>query len=93
MARKRHITEADILGDIFVPRRGDMPTEAARSILAWRFSARATRRMRTLLNRNNNGLLTQAEEAELDRYRRVGLLLDLLQAKARVSLKGTETAS
>lgn len=83
------ITEADILADVIVSDRGGMTTEAAREVLQWRFSNRATDRMRTLLDRSNRGLMTPEEEVELDKYRRVGLLLDLLHVRARTSLDPT----
>lgn len=87
MSEVSAVTEADILADAIAPDRADMPVEAARSVLDWKFSDSATQHMRKLLDRNNKGVLTPAEELELDRYRRVGLLLDLVQAKARVSLQ------
>ncbi|MDZ4689419.1 MAG: hypothetical protein SH850_30450 [Planctomycetaceae bacterium] len=87
------ITEAEILADAIAPDRADMPVEAAHAVLDWKFSDHATQHMRALLDRNNKGVLTPAEEVELDRYRRVGMLLDLVQAKARVSLRRAETAS
>ena len=87
------ITEAEILADAISPDRADMTVEASKSVLNWRFSENATKHMRRLLDRNNKGELTPSEQDELDRYRRVGLLLDLVQAKARISLKRSETAS
>jgi hypothetical protein len=86
MRERATITEADILAEVIAPEDGDMTVEAAESILKWRFSSRAARRMRRLLDRHNQGVLTVEEEAQLERYRRVGLLLDLVQAKARLSL-------
>ena len=87
------VTEADIMADAIAPDCGDMPVEAARSILNWKFSDKAIRHMRSLLDLNNKGLLTPTERDELDRYRRVGLLIDLVQAKARISIKRSEAAS
>ena len=92
MSEATTITEAEILADAIAPDRADMPVEAAHAVLDWKFSERATRQMRTLLDRNNKGVLTPDEEIELDRYRRVGMLLDLVQAKARVSLRRAESA-
>ena len=89
MAETQTVTEADLLADVLFP--AGISAEAARSILEWRFPDRAARRMRTLLNRNNKGVLTQAEETELEKYRSVGLLLDLLQVKARVALQHSES--
>jgi hypothetical protein len=43
--------------------------------------------MRELADKGNRGTITEAENAEMESYRRVGNLLALLQAKARLSLK------
>jgi hypothetical protein len=81
------MTESEILNEVVAPDEADLSPEAARSLLALRFSSRARRQMRRLLDRNNKGTITADEEVLLDRYRRVGLFLDLLQAKARLSLR------
>ena len=39
------------------------------------------------MNRNNRGMITDAETSELEKYLRVGMFLDLIQAKAHVSLR------
>ncbi|PWU10593.1 MAG: hypothetical protein C5B50_25335 [Verrucomicrobia bacterium] len=80
------ITEADILKEVIAPERAELPEEAARSILSLRFSERARQRIQKLLQANNHGKLASEERAELDKYLRVGQFLDLLQAKARISL-------
>jgi hypothetical protein len=81
------ISEAEILVEAIAPRRGNMSTAVAESVLKWKLSARALQRMKTLLNRNASGKLTTTESAELDGFRRVGLLLDLVHAKAQLSLQ------
>jgi hypothetical protein len=43
--------------------------------------------MHVLAVKNQEGKLTGQEEAELQGYLHVGLLLDLLRSKARLSLK------
>ncbi len=43
--------------------------------------------MHQLAVKNQNGKLTRTEENELDSYVRVGRLIDLLAAKARLTLK------
>jgi hypothetical protein len=48
--------------------------------------------MRGLLQKNNRGTITGEERVVLERYLRVGRFLDLLQAKARVSLQHSSTA-
>jgi hypothetical protein len=62
-------------------------------VLDWKFSEAAARQMLTLLDRSKKGTLTPTEELELDRYQRVGMLLDLVQAKACVSLRRAPSAS
>ena len=93
MSEADTITDADILTDAISPNCGDMAEEAARSVLDWKFSETAMRQMRNLSVRHNKGELTSAEQESLDRYRRVGLLLDLIHAKARISLQRSKTAS
>ncbi len=80
------ITEADILNEVVAPDRPGLPQEAARSILSLGFTENARKRIRELLEANRLGTLVAEERAELDKYLRVGQFLDLLQAKARVSL-------
>ncbi len=93
MPETSSLSEADILADVIVPHQGNMPPEAARLILDWKFSDDASERMRTLLEKNNRGLLADMELAELDKYRRVGMLVDLLHAKAHASLKAGASPS
>ena len=83
-------TETDILTEVVSPAEPGFSPELARALLELRFSEKATQRMRELLELNNRGMIARPEEAELDNWRRVGLLLDLMQAKARLSLKDAE---
>jgi hypothetical protein len=80
------LTDADILNEVVAPERPGLPAEAARCFLSLRFSDSARERIRQLLEANNRGDVTAEERAELDKFLRVGQFLDLLQAKARVSL-------
>ena len=63
--------------------------EAARSILQLMFAQIDVDRMNTLAEKNRCGMLTEAEQQELQSYLLVGHLLDLLHAKARLALKQT----
>lgn len=81
------ISESDILGEVIAADEATLSPEAARSLLKLRFSDAAVARMRELIQRNNAGTLTPDENELLEKYRRVGTLIDLLQAKARLSLK------
>lgn len=69
-----------------------MSAEAAQAVWNWRFSDKAVRQMRSLLDRNNKGDLSPSEHEELESYVRVGLLLDVVRAKALLSLKQVNSA-
>ncbi len=85
--RNGTLTEADILMELIHPDRPGLPPEFARLILALKFGPAATDRMNELAEKNRLGTLTDAECADLEKYLRVGNFLNLLQAKARASLK------
>jgi hypothetical protein len=87
MAHAPAISEADILDQIVVAGRPGLRPEVARSILDMHFSPAAQKRIRALLKKKNAGTITEKDEIELDKYLRVGQFIDLLQAKARISLK------
>jgi hypothetical protein len=82
-----NLTEAEILAQAIAPEEEGLPREVALALLSVQFREPASTRMRELLDRNNCGTLTPAEQDALDKYRRVGQFLDLMQAKARLSLK------
>jgi len=90
MSNATTITEADILKDVIAADRGDLSPEVARSVLQWKFTDRATARMNDLAERNNQGALTEAEREELEKYLRVGSFVNLVQAKARLSLQQSQ---
>jgi uncharacterized protein YnzC (UPF0291/DUF896 family) len=87
------LTEADILSEVIAPGEPTMNREFAHAVLAVRFTDGATDRIRELLQKNNAGTLTPAEKSNLEKYLRVGQFLDLMQAKARVSLQAVRSAS
>jgi hypothetical protein len=64
-----------------------LPPEAARAVLAIKFTSEDEQRMRELMDRNNQGTITAGELAEMEGYRRVGAFLGVMQAKARLHLK------
>jgi hypothetical protein len=80
------ITEAAILSAVVAANEGDLPAEAARSLLGLHFRQDAVDRMNKLAERNRRGELTEAEQVELENYLRVATFLNLVQAKARLSL-------
>ena len=79
-------TEGSILSRILRPERGDLPQEAARWLLGVDFDPADRERIAALYEKARAGALTEIEDAELDDYGNVGRMLEMLRAKARVSL-------
>ena len=86
------VTEADILAELVAPEEPNLRKDFARAILGVRFSAAARRRIKTLAAKNRRATLSDNERAELEKYLRVGLFIDLMQAKARASLSSEHAA-
>jgi hypothetical protein len=82
-----HSDDAAILTRVIDPNRDNLSLAAARALLKFSFPTRDQKRMHELAVKNQDGVLTAAEKRELDSYRRVGRLVDLLAAKARLALK------
>ena len=78
--------EAAILARVIRPDDSLSPT-AARALLKLGFPADDRQRMHELVTKNQDDSLTATEKRELESYRRVGRMLDLLAARARRSLK------
>lgn len=86
-------TEFDILADVISPDSELLDPDAARALLKWKFSPKSVARMNWLAERNASGTITAAERDELERFIRVGSLVDLIQAKARFTLSQVEAKS
>jgi hypothetical protein len=80
-------SEVAILSRVIRPDSGTWSREAAESILEFDFPPADVRRMNALAAKAREGTLSTAEKAKLQNYRDVGRLLELLQSKARLSLK------
>lgn len=78
--------DAAILARVIQPERDGLPAAAARALLKLHFAEEDCARIHELAVKNQAGKLMAAERRELDGYLRVGRLLDLLGAKARLSL-------
>lgn len=87
------LTESEILSDVIAADQGDLTPDVARSLLRWKFTERALAHMNELADRNGKGIATAAERQDLDKYLRVGSLINILQAKARLSLKAADQAN
>ena len=83
-------TEAEIIGRLIKPDRGDFSPEAARGLLGLRFDDEDQARMRELSAKAQDGTLTALEQTEIENYRRVGYWLGTLWSKARSSLNSAE---
>jgi hypothetical protein len=88
----RTVTEAEILNEVVGPGQRELTPEAAKSILSLKFSRAATTRIRSLLRENNRGTISPEARMELEKYLRVGQLLDLLHAKARLTTEARKAA-
>ncbi len=87
MTQMPSLTEAEIFARIIHPEEGSLSQDVSRAILSLQFEAGDIARMNELAERNNQGLLSEVERQEMERYLRVGNFLNLLHAKARQSLQ------
>jgi hypothetical protein len=81
------ISDTAILADLTWPDDDSLSPAAAHGWLAIRFEKKQLRRMHDLVTKNQDGKLSAKEKHELENYRRVSFLLDLMHSKARRSLK------
>jgi hypothetical protein len=76
-----------ILDRVIDPHNPDLSPEAAHAFLRIRFRQTDHERMTELTTKSREGNISESEREELEGYMEVGLLIDLLQSKARISLK------
>jgi len=82
-----------ILSRLIRPDRHGFSASAARAMLEIDFEASDRERMNELAEKAQSGTLAPQEKAAIDNYERVGHFLDLIHAKARLSLrKGGDAA-
>ena len=93
MSTEPTLTEADILTEVVEPNRATLSPQLAEELLSLHFNDKATNQIRELLQKNNIGSITPAEKATLEKYLRVGEFLDLMQAKARLTLHQNGSAA
>jgi hypothetical protein len=77
---------SEIVKRVLRPESGDLPPEVARYLLGLHVEQSDRDRMEELGVKANRGTLTPDEIKELDSYLDVCLSLDILHAKARLSL-------
>ncbi len=86
------ISDSAILSRLIFPEGKDFSVEAARGFLSIRYQQHDLDRIHELVVKNQDDQLTSAEQTELDNYRRVSYLLDLMHSKARLVLKKHQKA-
>lgn len=86
-ATHTNTSEVSILNRILRPDTPTFSPEAARDILSLDFDRADKERMRELSAKARAGALTAEEDAEAGKYELVGHLLNIMQSKARRSLK------
>ena len=79
-------SEAAIWNRVVDPDAADLSRAAAESLLRIHLRDDDRQRVNELAEKARQGTLTSAEEAELENYRHVARLLELLKSKARQSL-------
>src|SRR4051794_23947750 len=75
-------SEAAIWGRLFEPDRDDLSPVEAGYLLRIGFNETDKKRAHELLVKNQEDALTPEERAELENYRKIGYLIDLMHAKA-----------
>ena len=85
-------SETAILSRLIRPEAGSLTAAAAEGWLKVRFEQADLDRMHELVTKNQEDRLTPAERVEMENYRRISYLLDLMHSKARRSLKKRRTA-
>jgi hypothetical protein len=80
-----------ILTRAIQPNKHNLPVSAARALLRIVLDPQDRERLHELLVNNQKDALTRDERAELDSYLHIGLVIDLLQAKARASLRAARS--
>lgn len=70
----------------------DLAPEIAQWLLTVKFNSRQQARMQELASLANERALTVHEQAEVDRYRRIGTMLSTLHSLARKALQAAKSA-
>jgi hypothetical protein len=79
-------SQSAILERVVRPARAGMTRAAAKSLLQLKFSLADQRRMSRLLAAARTDKFTPAQAAELENYRNVGRMVDLMHSQARQTL-------
>ncbi len=86
------ISDVAILSRLVFPDKDEISTEAAQAMLTIRFEQADLDRIHVLVVKGQDDKLSPRERTELENYRRVSFLLDLMHSKARQIIKSQQTA-
>jgi hypothetical protein len=75
-----------LLSRVIQPHQSDLPPAAAEAFLKFAFEQQDIARMHELAKKNQAGTLNESDRCELESYLHVGMMIDLLHAKARLRL-------
>lgn len=84
--------EAELLRRVVDPQRAGWSREAAEAILALSFPSSDQERASELAQKAGADTLTAEEQREMEDYKHVGRLIELMQSRARLSLKNLRSA-
>lgn len=84
--------EADLLRRVVDPERAGWSREAASSILSLGFTEDDKLRATALAEKASSGEITEDEQREIESFRHVARLLELMKSRARLSLKALSAA-
>jgi hypothetical protein len=80
------VSTNSILSRVIKPGQADLTPAVAEEFLKFAFDQQDISRMHELAEKNQEGSLTEADRIELESYLNVGMMIDLLHAKARLRL-------
>ena len=83
-------TEAAILARIIKSDEGDLTPDVARYLLSMKLPITDEERVNELSAKARSGSLTENETQELESYLHIGILLGVMQSKARRLIQSTE---
>lgn len=81
------ISETAILSRLIPTEDDALTADGAEALLRIRFDPADLERIHDLLERNRDDSIRPEDRAELESYRRVSFLLDLMHSRARLALK------
>lgn len=84
--------EAELLRRVVDPQRAGWSREVAEAILALSFPPADQERASELAQKAGADALTADERREMEDYRHVGRLIELMQSRARLSIKNLSAA-